>query len=371
MKHFFPFLTIILILCLLLHTSPIRSVSAQQHNSFASAKELSLDHSVSVSLPANATEYYYFTSLQLTDHTNQKYQIAISEANSLSISIYDDQGSSVHLKQTSTSASHWTGYIDNISDNTRFFLVLQNQTEQDLSISLSVQLLCSSTAAPKSSGNTQKSVTAKPDKKTKTTSNRKKATTQKPKKKSGQTSTPKTKRTPTPQSTTGQISDTKTDTPRPQNTSRHNSSPRTGSSPKVPDNSEQSSSIPKAAPTISGYPAGTETALPKYTPNNQNTTLSTTEYYSDDSTNHSRSNSILFTHFFRMSAGFSISAFELLSMDPSDREITLETLTPEKLSLQNNIIYAKTPGLAVMKIYSGNDITSCTIYIQESQEGRN
>lgn len=357
MKHFFPFLTIILILCLLLHTSPIRSVSAQQHNSFASAKYLSLDHSVSISLPANATEYYYFTSLQPTD---QKYQITLSEADSISISAYDDQGSTVQLKQTGTNTSHWTGYIDNISNNARFFLVLQNQTEQDLNISLAVTMFRTATATPQSDSNAKKAATAKPNKKPKSSTNTKKETTQKSK--SGQFSTPKAKNTQKPRNVSKQNPYTKTNSPRPKNTFRYNSSSRTGNTSNPRNDSTYSSSVPKTSPTASGYPANTETALPEYTPNNQNTTP---EYYSDDSMNHSRSNSILSTHFFRMSAGYSISAFELLSINLSASEIILETLTPEKLSLQNNIIYAKSPGIAVIKIHFGNDITSCTIYIQE------
>ena len=382
MKHFFPFLTIPLILCVLLYTSPMVSVSAQQHNSFASAKSISLDHSVSISLSANVTEYYYFTSLQSADYSNQKYQITLSDADSLSVSAYDDQGSPVNLKQTNTSTSYWTGYIDNISNNTRFFLVLQNQTKQDVSIRLSISLFCSVTAAPKSDSNTQKATTVKPDKKSKPSSSSKKTTTQKPKKKTEQTSAPKTtsrqnsstKHTATqnPRSTSEQASDKKATTAtKQQNISRHTSDSKEVDTQKSVNNSgnysisKGTTPVPKTTPTINGSSAGTETSLPEYTSNNQNMTLPTPEYHSDYSMNHSRSNSILSTHFFRISAGYSISAYELLPIDSSNSEITLETMTPTNLSLQNNIIYAKTPGLAVIKICSGNAITSCTIYIQE------
>lgn len=357
MKHFFPFLTIILILCVLLHNSFISSVSAQQHNSFASAKPLSLDHSVSISLPANATEYYYFSSLQLTDHTDQKYQITLSEASSISVSAYDDQGSAVNLKQADTSASHWTGYIDSISNNTRFFLLLHNQAEQDVYIRLSVKLFRSAKATPKSNKSAKKAATAKPDKKAKPSSSTKKSTTQKPKNspasKVNHTQIPqstsrqnfgtKLATTQKPRNTSRQYSDEKIVTPKPQNTSHHNSG----------SNNEEGTPNKQNTPKI------------------QNTPLPTSNDYSNYPMNHSRSNSILSTHFFRMSVGYSISAFELLPINSSDSQIILESLTPEKLSLQNNIIYTKATGLAVIKIYSGNDITSCTIYIQEPPEGGN
>ncbi|MDE6567613.1 MAG: hypothetical protein K2K70_07765 [Lachnospiraceae bacterium] len=322
MKHFFPFLTVLLILCVLLHNSFISSVSAQQHNSFASAKSLSLDHSVSISLPANATEYYYFYSLQLTDYTDQKYQITLSDASSISVSAYDDQGSAVNLKQADTSASHWTGYIDNISNNTRFFLLLHNQAEQDVSIRLSVKRFRSAKATPKSNKSAKKAATAKPDKKSKPSSSTKKSTTQKPK-----------------NSPASKVNHTQI----PQNTSRQNFGTKLATTQK-PRN-------------ISGQ-------LP-------DTKATTSKPQSNYPMNHSRSNSILSTHFFRMSVGYSISAFELLPINSSDSQIILESLTPEKLSLQNNIIYTKATGLAVIKIYSGNDITSCTIYIQEPPERGN
>ena len=349
MKHFFPFLTIILILCVLLHNNFISSVSAQQHNSFASAKPLSLNHSVSISLPANATEYYYFSSLQLTDHTDQKYQITLSEASSISVSAYDDQGSSVNLKQADTSASHWTGYIDNISNNTRFFLLLHNQTEQDVSLRLSIKLFLSATSTPKSNKSAKKTTTAKPDKKSKPISDTKKSTTQKPK----NTPASKVYHTQIPQSSDKQNFGTKLTTQKPQNTSGQYSDEKivTPKSQDIPQHNSSSNA--------------------EGTPNNKNTPLPTSNYYSNYPMNHSRSNSILSTHFFRMSVGYSISAFELLQINSSNSQITLESLTPEKLSLQNNIIYAKATGLAVIKIYSGNDITSCTIYIQESPEGGN
>lgn len=371
MKHFFPFLVITLMLCALLHSSSILSVSAQQNNSFASAKSLSLDRSVSISLPANASEYYYFTSLQSTDHIGQKYQITLSEADLLSVSAYDDQGSPVNLKQTSITKSYCTGYIDHISNNTRFFLVLYNQTEQNISFHLSVKSFHSATAAPKNDNNIKKAATAKPDKKT--SSDSKKITT----KKQRNTSASKDKHTQIPKATSRQNSGTKSATPKTQNKSRYSSNSKTEGTQTSKNNSKDSSiskgttSVPRTTPAINKYPADSKTTLPEYTPNNQITTQPTPEYYSDYPMNHSRSNSILSTHFFRMSAGYSISAFELLPIDSANSEITLETMTPDNLSLQNNIIYAKRPGLAIIKIYSDNDITSCTIYIQETQEGGN
>lgn len=358
MKHFFPFLAITLILCVLLHSSSILSVSAQQYSSFASAKSLSMDHSVSISLPANVTEYYYFSSLPSTDYTDSKYQLTLSETDSVSISAYDDQGSPVNIKQTGTSAPHWTGYIDNVPDNTRFFLVLHNQTEQDISLYLSVNLFHSATAAPKSDDSAKTAVTAKPDKKT--TSGSRKTSTEKSEKNSKQ----KTKCTQIPE---------KASKPKTKHTQKDPGTTRqsSGISTTSPNIYKRATSPPETTLKINKYPSNKKTALAEHAPNEQATPHPTPEYYSDHLMNHSRSNSILSTHFFRMSAGYSISAFELLPINSSHSNITLETITPEKLSLQNNIIYAKAPGLAIIKIHSGNDITSCTIYIQESQERGN
>ena len=350
MKHFFPFLIILLFLCVLLHNSSILSVSAQQHTSFASAESLLLDHSVSISLPANATVYYYFSSLQqTTDHTGQKYQITLSEADSLLISAYDDQGRAVNIKQTNTDISHWTAYINAISNNTRFFLVLHNQAKQCVSTNLMVKPF-TATATPKPNSSTRKAATIKPEKRSKPTSGSQKTTMKKPEKSPRHTPVSKTKQTKPTKGTSRQNFNTKhAATQKPRDTSRQNANIKT------------STPIPEKTPRHASSPKKESIA------NNQNMPLPTSEYYSNYPMNHSRSNLILSTHFFRMSAGYSVSAFELLPIHSSESKITLETMTPENLSLQNNIITAKTPGLAVIKIYSDNNITSCTIYIQEPQ----
>ncbi len=332
MKHFFPFLAIPFILCLLLHLFPEISVSAQQHNSFASAKYLSLDQSVSIILPANASEYYYFSSFSTLNRPNSRYQITISGTTSLSISAYDDQGSALHLTETAANASDWTGCIRNAPDSTRFFLMLHNQTKQDLSLRLSVKALRSHSAVTsKNSNNAKKAATEKPNRKSRRTSRPKAAAAHHSPKQPKRTQKPKVTATPV-----------------------YSEIPR------------QKSFRPKVTITQSPPPdQKSENTSSKNTAASQSPEPSTTEYQFDHTTNHSRSDFMLSKHFFRITAGRSISAFELLSIDPPDNEIKLESLTPKTILLQDNIIYAKTSGLAVIRIYCSHYTTSCTVYIQD------
>ncbi|MDE6851426.1 MAG: hypothetical protein K2J67_02915 [Lachnospiraceae bacterium] len=347
MKRFFPFLATLLLLCVLLHTFPKISVSAQQHLSFASAKYLSLDQSVSTTLPANASEYYYFLSLQSTYPVNQQYQIVLSRAESLSVSVYDDQGSTVNLKKTSTGTSNWTGSINNISDSERFFLVLHNQSKQDITLQLSVKSLHSPavTASPISGNKVKNTATVKPGKKNSPSFIPKTAATKKPRNTPKYSFRPKTATTKIPQNTSKQTSSSNTSIgQKPQLTPGQTYFPKAAATRKPRNISRQHSTTPT-----------TVTPCPIVTPADK-------DYHAI-----SRSNSILAKHFFRMTTGYSISAFELLSTHLSESGLTLENVTPETISLQNNIIFARTNGLAVIRIHYNNETTSCTIYVQNTQ----
>lgn len=361
MKHFFPFLIIPFILCILLHTFSIVPVSAQQHNSFASARYLSLDRSISIVLPANDSAYYYFLSLHPTDSVKQRYQLTISEADSLSVSVYDDQGSAISLKKTSIGTFHW--YSGNIPEHTRFFLELHNQTKQDITLILSVKSLDTHTATvtPKSGNN----VTVKSGQKTSQATPSKSETAQKSRNSSKQKSNSKSKATRKPRNSSKYASNSKsTSSPEPWDSSKYSSNSKSTSNQKPWDSSRHATDSKSTSKQKIQ-----DIARPTSSSDNQNTNPQTSDHYSNNQKNQtiSRSNPILSKHFFRMSAGYSISVFELLAIDSTESRLKIETLTPETISLQNNIIYAKTTGLAVIQIHYNNYNTSCTIYIQDSQ----
>lgn len=361
MKHFFPFLIIPFILCILLHTFSIVPVSAQQHNSFASARYLSLDRSISIVLPANDSAYYYFLSLHPTDSVKQRYQLTISEADTLSVSVYDDQGSAISLKKTSIGTFHW--YSGNIPEHTRFFLELHNQTKQDITLTFSVKVFDTHTATvtPKPSSNAiaksaQKNSQATPSK-SKAIQRSRSSSKQKSNSKSKATRKPKNsfKHAPNSKSASSQ---------KPRDSSNRTSNSESASKQKTRDSSNRASNSKSASKQKIQ-----DIARPTSSSDNQNTNPQTSDHYSNNQKNQtiSRSKPILSKHFFRMSAGYSISVFELLAIDSTESGLKIETLTPETISLQNNIIYAKTTGLAVIQIHYNNYNTSCTIYIQDSQ----
>lgn len=361
MKHFFPFLIIPFILCILLHTFSIVPVSAQQHNSFASARYLSLDRSISIVLPANDSAYYYFLSLHPTDSVKQRYQLTISEADSLSVSVYDDQGSAISLKKTSIGTFHW--YSGNIPEHTRFFLELHNQTKQDITLILSVKSLDTHTATvtPKSGNN----VTVKSGQKTSQATPSKSETAQKSRNSSKQKSNSKSKATRKPRNSSKYASNSRsTSSPEPWDSSKYSSNSKSTSNQKPWDSSRHATDSKSTSKQKIQ-----DIARPTSSSDNQNTNPQTSDHYSNNQKNQtiSRSKPILSKHFFRMSAGYSISVFELLAIDSTESGLKIETLTPETISLQNNIIYAKTTGLAVIQIHYNNYNTSCTIYIQDSQ----
>lgn len=338
MKLIFPLLTISLIICAMRYPFSTISASAQQHHSFASARCLSMEQPVSFMIAANASEYCYFISLHSQKNT-KNYQITISDSSSISISAYNDQGNLVPMKTSRTDGSTWTGSLNPVADSKRFFLVLQNLSKKDISVQLSVQNHSVSTSTPfqKSQNNNTGSATKKPR----------------------QTSKPKTtaapKRSKSPQTYT------------PKNTATSEHLPKKSQQSSVPKATADSRCVPKKPQQSFRH----NTKKPQDRQNKSSahpSSISSPQPKNDTSqTNHVpfRSNSILSSHFVRMSAGYSVSAFELLPIHLPENEITLKTLTPDLLSLQNNIIYAKKSGLAVLCILYNGHTTTCTIYIQE------
>lgn len=316
MKHFFPFLTIPFILCILLNIFPVIPVYAQQHDSFASARTLSVNQKTTVTIPANASEYYYFHSLQTAKSISQKYQISLSEKTGLTVSVFNDQSSTVELIQNKSDSSLWTASFESSPDDTRYFLILHNETAEDIVTRLSVghSAVYPATASPKS--DLQRSTrkrTPQPHKK--------KQAVAKPRQKKSDSSATLTK-TAAPE--TSHI-------------------PFRTISPK-----------PTSVPDLKQHKKTTKTHSPKKTPDNHTITTP------------SRSDDFLSSHFFRMSAGYSVSLYELTQIRAINTDVQYENMTPDIITLQNNIIYAKTTGLAVIKIYCGYFTTSCTVYVQDA-----
>lgn len=339
MKLFFPLLTILLMFGAMRYPFSMISASEQQHHSFASARYLSMERPVSFTIAANASEYCYFDSLHPQKETGS-YQITISDSSSISVSAYNDQGNIVPLKTGRSDGSTRTDSLDPISDNQRFFLVLQNLSKKDVSVQLSVQSHFVSTTTP--SQKTQNKNTVIATKKPRQTSKPKSVTTKKPSKNPQKTFVPKAT----------------VDSQRLPKKSRQSSVPKaTAASQCVPPKNWHSSRHHTETPQdlqnkSSARPSPISSPQPKRNTNQSNHAPS-------------RSNSILSSHFVRMSTGRSVSAFELLPIHLPESKITLKTLTPDLLSIQNNIIYAKKSGLAVLRIHCKGRTTTCTIYIQE------
>lgn len=341
MKLIFPFLTISLFLGAMRYPLSSISASEQQHHSFASARCLSMDQPVSFTIAANASEYCYFDSPHPLTGMGS-YHITISNSSSVSVSAYNDQGNVVPFKANGTNGSTWTGSLHSISDNKRFFLALQNLSKKDVSVQCTVQNHTLSTSPPfqKSQNNSTDSVTKKP----RQTSKPKSATMKNPSKKPQRSSPPKTTVAPPHFSKKPWHSSTPKYTPAPR---RKKSQP--ADLPKSTATSE-SSSIKSQKSSARPFP--TRSSHPKSNTNQIDHTLS-------------RSNFFLSSHFVRMSAGYSISAFKLLSIQLQENDLALETLTPNLLSIQNNIIYAKKSGLAILRILYDDRTTTCTIYIKK------
>lgn len=377
MKLIFPLLTISLILgAIQYHLSTI-SASAQQHHSFANARNLPMEQFVCITIAANASEYCYFHSLHPQKDT-QGYQITVSNSSLVSISAYNDQGSIVSFKTCETNASTWTGYLNSDLDNGRFFLVLQNLSNRDVPVQLSVQnhSFVTNSTSQKPQNDSTDSATKKPRK----TSKPKTCTTKKPSKKpqksfalkptvdppyipekSGQSSTPKNtapcKSKKSPQAYTAKSASASSKS-LPKKTQKSSTSKATTDSRDFPKNNQ------KVFPHNTGKPKNiSDKSFDQPLPINSTRPKSDT-----DQSNQTlfRSNSILSSHFFRMSKGYSVSAFKLLPIHLPENQFTLENLTPDFLSLQNNIIYAKKSGLAVIRIQYQNRTTTCTLYIQET-----
>ncbi len=341
MKLIFPLLTISLILGTMRYPISTVSASAQQHHSFATARNLYMEQYVSVTIAANASEYCYFHSLHSQKDT-ESYQITVSNSSSISISAYNDQGNMVSFKTSETSGSTWTGSLNCELGNERFFLVLQNLSKKDVSIQLLVQNQSVSTNPP--SRRPYNGSTGSATKKPRKTSRPKNCSTKKPSQKPRKTSRPKTFSSKKPQNSFA-----------PKNIVDPPCLPKkSGQSSKkyqraFPHNTE----IPKDnLNKSSAKPSPTNATRPKTDTKQPNHTLF-------------RSNSIVSSHFVRMTEGYSVSAFELLPIYLPENQFTLESLTPDFLSLQNNIIYAKKSGLGVLRIQYYGHTTTCTLYIQK------
>lgn len=324
MKHFFPLLTIAFILCVLSGIFPVISVYAQQQHSFASAQDLPVNQTISMTIPANASEYYYFHSLQ---STGQTYQIKLSKAKALLVSLYNDQGTYLNPDRSISNASAWTGFYKIGSANGRFFLVLHNQSTQDIVTQISIKTdRPTPTASPKSVDRKhRKTPSPKP-----TGRKHKKTVSPRPadhnyKKTPSPSPSPKNRQTPIPQQ------------------------PGRKGSPAPSPPSDTSSAVKQQHPERN-------TATPKTTPNKQHMQTP------------GRSDFILSTHFFRMNTGYSISLPALIQAKDSDNTIRYENVTPDLVSLQNNILYTKNSGIAVIRILTGTSTTSCTIYIQDEKK---
>lgn len=344
MKHFFPFLSTLILISILVHSFPMISASAQQHDTFASAQLLSANHSVSVCILAYASEYFYFRPYQGYNSTVSRYQITLSDISSLTISLYDDQGIT---KKLSSFRSDGTAYVTctDISPQTgRYFLVLRNQTKQNIQISVCIQPITAQTPAGSSSPVCQRAIkpTAKPKARDQS---KPKARSQKSPPK---TQAPKSKKTSSPKHTSC-----------PYRSAKDKSASDAGTTTHL-ENSPHPNFILR---TNSPIPATAHQKNADHTPYPDSSPY---HYFANPS---SRSSLNLSRHFFRISTGYSMAIPEILNIDPLIRQtVVYENMTPEHIALQNGIVYAKSSGLAVIKLKFQTHTSSCTLYIQDKDQ---
>ncbi len=78
----------------------------------------------------------------------------------------------------------------------------------------------------------------------------------------------------------------------------------------------------------------------------------------------SKSNFSLSTHFLRIKSGHSLSLPEHLQLSGDLSKLSFQAVSPDKVSIQNGILYAREPGISVIIITAEHFKSSCTICIQ-------
>lgn len=289
MNKFFPFpILAAIILGTFLTLAYFTSAYAQQHDSPASAQKLDANHSISLTLPAYATEYFYFSLSNVGDNTPM---ITLSDSSRIHIQLYDSR--EVSLKY-SISSSHIITFCDSLSSGERYFLKLDNQSSQDKKVKITL------------------GYTAKPEE----TANAKKST--KPKK-----------------------------TVKPKTSTRVRQTAKPVATPKdIPRLQKGTASIHTPKPTTSLALTPQKSAKP--TTANPN----------------SKSDSLLSTHFLRIKAGSSLAIAEALNLSEKASSLSYRSIFSDRISIQNGILYARSPGIAVIEIAGNNFKSSCTICIQ-------
>ncbi len=340
MKHFFPFQTTLLIFSIFLYAFSMIPVSAHQHDSFASAQLLSTNRSVSAVIPAYASEYFYFHPSQGHNSAVSKCQIKLSDITSLTVSLYDDQGSAKKLSSSLSGGSTYMTCTEISPKSSRYFLVLHNNTKQEIKITIDIHPLTNQETdhASKPTPQGTRGSTAKqksPNRSTPKTGQKKKtqkATVPKGKKTSS-------KPTSSPHSSAG---------------NHPVATPKSTAYSKSTGKSKSQLSTISPNPTVIHKEKSSNVPTPDSLP------------YNPTPSPLSRSSFDLSTHFFRMSKGYSIAISEALNINQlANQDIIYQNLTSERITLQNGIVYAKSPGLAVIKIQSRSHTSSCTLLIQD------
>lgn len=322
MNKLFPLLILAaIILGTFLTLAYFTSAYAQQHDSPASAQKLDANHPISLTLPAYATEYFYFSLPNVEDNIPT---ITLSDSSGIHIQLYDSREVS---QKYSISSSHKITFCDSLSSGERYFLKLSNQSSQDIKIKVTLNY----TAKSKESVNTQKVV--KPQKSVK------------PKKTVKPKTSTRTRQTEKPKKSIKKKNSTK---------------PKTTIKSKRQKNSGNAAKITNTTAIHTPKPQKKTSLKPT-------TSLALTPQKSADpiTTNpNSKSNFLLSTHFLRIKAGTSLAIAEALNLSEKSSSLSYQCIFSNRLSIQNGILYAKSSGIAVIEITEDNFKSSCTICIQ-------
>ena len=310
MNKFFPLPILAALLGAFLILAHFTSAYAQQHDSPASAQQLNADHPISLMLSAYATEYFYFF---LPNTEDSIPTITLSDSSGIHIQLYDSRESSLKY---AISSSHIITFRDSLSAGERYFLKLSNQSSQNKKLKITLRY----TVEPKE--------TAKPKK-----SARPKIST-------------KPKKSVKPKAST-----------KPKEALK----PKTSTKPKI---SGKATKTTIHTPKLIATPTSAPTPAPQKSANPKNFLTPTKPTNPTTTSPNSKSNFLLSTHFLRIKAGTSLAIAEALNLSEESSSLSYQSVFSDRISIQNGILYARSPGIAMIKIVGDNFKSSCTICIQ-------
>lgn len=299
------------------------SAYARQYDSPASARKLDAAHPISFMLPAYATEYFYFS---LPNTEGSIPTIVMSNSSKIHIQLFDSRERALKY---AISSSHVITFRDSLSKGEHYFLKLSNRSSQDKKLKIVLRY----TEKAKEAAGAKKTTKAKNSVKTKPST--------KPKISTKAKTSAKVKPVSNSKSTTNSQTSTK---------------PITSANAKNSTKNSDDTTIYTPKPTMIVTPTPKAIITPTQIPKK-----STNQAITDPN---SKSNFLLSTHFLRIKAGTSLAIAEALNLSEESSSLSYQCIFSDKISIQNGILYSRSPGIAVIEIAGDNFKSSCTICIQ-------